>query len=143
MQHLQNKCFALKFKFRRNASKFPIFIQNENPSNFFRFSFRATFIFPLMNALVYVDIDQGIHKGKNESCSKWKTKKTTWVFFLYKYRKFWSVSLEFKLEHKTFILDVWICSIGVKKYHKIIKINWLWSKPPNQIFFSDLFESEK
>ena len=59
-----------------------------------------------MNALVYVDIDQGIHKGKNESCSKWKTKKTTWVFFLYEYRKFWSVSLEFKLERKTFILDV-------------------------------------
>ena len=24
--HLQNKCFTLKFKFRRNASKFPIFI---------------------------------------------------------------------------------------------------------------------
>ena len=24
--HLQNKCFALKFKFQRNASKFPIFI---------------------------------------------------------------------------------------------------------------------
>ena len=24
--HVQNKCFALKFKFRRNASKFPIFI---------------------------------------------------------------------------------------------------------------------
>ena len=35
-----------------------------------------------------VDIDQGIHKGKNESCSKRKMKKTTWVFFLYKYRKF-------------------------------------------------------
>ena len=62
--------------------------------------------FSLMNALVYVDIAQGIHKGKNESCSKWKTKKTTFVFFLYKYRKFWSVSLEFKLECKTFILEV-------------------------------------
>ena len=24
--HVQNKCFALKFKFQRNASKFPIFI---------------------------------------------------------------------------------------------------------------------
>ena len=59
-----------------------------------------------MNALVYVDIDQGIHKGKNESCSKWKTKKTTWVFFLYKYRKFWSFSSEFKLERKTLILEV-------------------------------------
>ena len=68
--HLQNKQFALKFKFRRNASKFPIFIEKEKPSSFFRFAFRATFIFSLMNALVYVNIDQGIRKGKNESCSK-------------------------------------------------------------------------
>ena len=66
LSHLQNKCFALKFKFRRNASKFHIFIQQENPSSFFRFSFQAIFIFPFMNALVYVDILQGIHKGKNE-----------------------------------------------------------------------------
>ena len=73
---------------------------------FFRFSFQATLSFTLMNALVYVDIDQGIHKGKTQSCSKWKTKKTTWVFFLYKYRKFWSISSEFKLEHKKFILEV-------------------------------------
>ena len=51
--HLQNKRFALKFKFRRNASKFPIFIQKENPSSFFRFSFRATLSFLLMNVLVY------------------------------------------------------------------------------------------
>ena len=59
-----------------------------------------------MNALVFVDIDQGIQKGENESCSKWKTKKTTWVFFLYKYRKFWNVSSEVKLERKSFILEV-------------------------------------
>ena len=37
--HLQNKCFALKFKFQRNASKFLIFIEKENPNSFFRFSF--------------------------------------------------------------------------------------------------------
>ena len=43
-----------------------------------------------------------------ESCSKWKMKKTSWVFFLYEYRKFWSISSEFKLEHKTFILEVCI-----------------------------------
>ena len=86
--HLQNKFLALKFKFRRYASKFPIFILKENPSSFFRFSFPATFIFPFMNALVYVNIVQGIHKGENESCWKSKTKKTTWIFFLYKYRKF-------------------------------------------------------
>ena len=43
----------------------------------FRFSFRATLYFYLMNALVYVnitnvyvDIDQGIHKVKIQSCTK-------------------------------------------------------------------------
>ena len=37
---------------------------SKHPSSFFRFSFWATFIFPFMNALVYVNIDQGIHKVK-------------------------------------------------------------------------------
>ena len=37
---------------------------------FFRFSFRATLYFYLMNALVYADIDQGIHKVKTKSCTK-------------------------------------------------------------------------
>ena len=33
-------------------------------------------------AMVYVDIDQGIHKVKTQSCSKWKMKKKiTQVFF--------------------------------------------------------------
>ena len=31
--------------------------------------------FYLINALVYVNIDQGIHKVKTQKCSKWKTKK--------------------------------------------------------------------
>ena len=33
-------------------------------SSFFRFSFLATLYFYLINSLVYVDIDQGIHKAK-------------------------------------------------------------------------------
>ena len=48
----------------RHASKFAIFWEYKNPCSFFRFSFHATLFFPLMNALVYVDIDQGIHQGK-------------------------------------------------------------------------------
>ena len=32
-----------------------------NMKTFVDFSFRANLYFPLMNALVYVDIDQGIH----------------------------------------------------------------------------------
>ena len=39
----------------------PYFIHTKTQSCFFHFSFRATLLFPLMNALVYVDIDQGIH----------------------------------------------------------------------------------
>ena len=30
------------------------------------FSFHATLFFPLMNTLAFVDIDQGIHLGKNK-----------------------------------------------------------------------------
>ena len=65
----------------------------------------SNFHFYLLNALVYVDI--GIHKGKNESCLKWKTKKLLGFSSLYKYREFWCISLEFKLECKSFILEVW------------------------------------
>ena len=43
----------------------------------FRFSFRATLYFNLMNALVYVDIDQGegIHKEKYKVARNEKRKK--------------------------------------------------------------------
>ena len=39
-----------------------IFYVKENPCSFFRFSFWAFLSFYFMNALVYDDIDQGIHK---------------------------------------------------------------------------------
>ena len=39
----------------------PYLIHTKTQSCFFRFSFCATLFFPLMNALVYVDIDRGIH----------------------------------------------------------------------------------
>ena len=42
-------------------------MEKENPGRFFRFSFRATFI--------YVDIDQGIHKGKIKVALNEKRKK--------------------------------------------------------------------
>ena len=51
--------FVLDEKFQRNASKFGIFYIYENLK--LLFSFRANLFFPLMNAPVYVDIDQGIH----------------------------------------------------------------------------------
>ena len=43
----------------------PYFMYMKTQSCFFHVSFRATLYFSLMNALVYVDIDQGIHLGKH------------------------------------------------------------------------------
>ena len=43
-------------------------------TSFFRFSLQATFIFPIMNALVYVDIDQGIFKVKMKVAQNVKVK---------------------------------------------------------------------
>ena len=54
----RNKRFVLDEMTQWNASKFAIFYIYENPKLLFPFC--ATLRFPLMNALVYVDIDQGI-----------------------------------------------------------------------------------
>ena len=43
----RNKGFLVKLKTERNDSKFAMFMEKENPRSFFRFSFRATFTFPL------------------------------------------------------------------------------------------------
>ena len=60
----KNKRFMLDEIFQQNASKFAIILEYENPCSFLSISFRATLSFYLINALVYVDIDQGIHKVK-------------------------------------------------------------------------------
>ena len=41
-----------------------------------------------MNALVYVEIDQGIYKVKLKVALNEKRKKTTWGLFFYRYGKF-------------------------------------------------------
>ena len=56
----RKKRFMLDEKFQRNASKFDIFYIYENPKLFFPF-FISCYFFPLINALVYVDIEQGIN----------------------------------------------------------------------------------
>ena len=57
----RKKRFMLDEKFQRNVSKFAIFYIYENPKLFFLFFFFCYLIFPLMNVLVYVNKDQGIH----------------------------------------------------------------------------------
>ena len=51
-------------KFQRKASKFAIFYTYENPTLLFPFFISYYFIFSLINKLVYVNIDQGIHQEK-------------------------------------------------------------------------------
>ena len=58
-----------------NTSKFAIFIEKENPHSFFLFLISSNFEFYLINALVYVDIDQGIHKVKLKVALNGKQKK--------------------------------------------------------------------
>ena len=58
-----------------------------------------------MNAPVYVDIDQGIHKVKLKVTRNDIRKKPTWGFFLHKHSKFCSISLEQKVECKPFISE--------------------------------------
>ena len=67
------------------------------PKYFIHFSFWTTLSFTLMNALFYFNIDQGIHKGKTQSCSKWKMKKILGFSFYINIGNFeaffWNLSL--------------------------------------------------
>ena len=47
MSLFRKKRFEINFFVQRNASKFAIFMEKENPCSFFRFSFRATLSFTL------------------------------------------------------------------------------------------------
>ena len=60
-----------------------------------------------MNALVYVDIDQGIHKVKLKVARNGKQKKTAWVIFFYKYGKFWSILTDKKVDLKPLFSEEW------------------------------------
>ena len=58
----RNKRFMLDEMFQQNASKFSILLEYKNPRSFiFVFFYFVLLYFFLMNALVYVDIDQGLH----------------------------------------------------------------------------------
>ena len=75
MHSSEKKRFEVNFFVRQNASKFAIFIEKENPLSFFWFLISSNFEFSLMNTLVYVDIDQGIHEVKLKNALNEKPKK--------------------------------------------------------------------
>ena len=56
------KRFWVYLKTKRNASKFAMFMEKENPYSLFCFSFRI-----IMNALVYVDIEGKMKVALNET----------------------------------------------------------------------------
>ena len=78
------------------------------PQKIFPYLISCCSIFSLMNALVYVDIHQGIHKGKKIKVArneKWN--KQLWVFVYIKYGKFWSISLELFIKQKHLFSEEW------------------------------------
>ena len=78
---------------------------------FFSFFISSDFHLYLLSALVFGWHRSGIHKI-NIKITQNEIQKYTWVFFLYKYSKFWSISLEFKLENKSFLLEVCSLTLG-------------------------------
>ena len=59
----------VNLKTERNASKFAMFMEKENPRSFFVFHLELLLFSP------YVDIDQGIHNGKMKVALNEKRKK--------------------------------------------------------------------
>ena len=72
--YLQNKWFVLKFKFKKKMlQNLVYFMYKKTHVVFFFFHFEQLSFFPY-ECLVYVDIDQGIHKGKSKVARNEKRK---------------------------------------------------------------------
>ena len=71
----------------------------------FHFSFHATLFFSPNKCPGLCGHRPRHPLGKKWSSTKWKTKKTTWVFIYQKYAKFWSVLLELFVKHKPLISE--------------------------------------
>ena len=86
----RNKRFMLDEMFHRNASKFGIFLEFENP-----FSFFLSFHF----------VEQGIYWGKNNVVRNEKWKKICGFSYSKKYGKFWNFLLGHFIKHKYLIFE--------------------------------------
>ena len=110
----------LNFLTPQNASNFAIFIEKESPCSFFRFSFQAILHFHLKNALIFVDIDKGIHKIKCKIAWNEKRIKLCGVSFSMNMANFEDLG-GLKVERKPLFLDV--CYIVIKRTFRI-PISW-------------------
>ena len=74
----------------------------------FHFSIHPILFIPPMNTLVCVNIDQGIHWGKTQSCTKWKTEKNYMGFLV---TKIWQILKRFSRalswEQTSYFWRVW------------------------------------
>ena len=90
-----------------------------------------------------------VHKGKMKVALNEKQKKTTWVFFLHKHSKFWSISLGQKVERKPFFSEecgtifqfipayyVYCCEWGANSL-----VTHIQKKFPRRLKFTDFCQS--
>ena len=70
--------------FQQNALKFAIFLEYENPCSISSLFISCYLFFPLMNALIYVNINQGIHQWKKNKVAPNEKQKKQLQVFIYK-----------------------------------------------------------
>ena len=129
---LHKKKVIGQLKNREKCFKICYVYGKRKPMQFFSFFIQSNFHFPLMNALVYVDIDQGIHKGKTKVAINEKRKKTTWVFISINVANFEAFFSVFKLTKNRLFLK----SVNRVNLTNIIKIFFLHNS--QQHFLSSL-----
>ena len=80
-----------------------------------------------MNALVYVDIDQGIHKGKMKVAQNEKRKKLLWFSFYINIGNFEAFLQNLNLSaNRLFLRCVQLCTINKEPEH--LQYNYLLHK---------------
>ena len=88
------KWIALKFKFLRML-QILLYLYERKTHLVLIVFILSNFHFSLMNTLIYIFIDHSIYRWRRKSCSKWKN----YLHFLFwKYNKFTSIFLEYKLD---------------------------------------------
>ena len=107
----------------------------KKPSSFFSFFISSNFEFSLMNALVYVDIDRVIHKGKLKNALNEKRKKLRGFSFSINMANFEAFCRTKKLISNLFFLKSVYSSLPLDwPYFRNIKIFPVIRRPQSIIF---------